>query len=115
MFNTPSDYTSDFARTEAVIGDSSFLCHVRDLTDAYAGKTYNLQYSFTPGIHALDLLPTFYNLNLNLSTLNDTAIHPYPLIPLLGLFALLPILPRLARPYWQPDILGSEISTIFLF
>ena len=87
MSSTPSNYTSEFARTEAVIGDSSFLCHVRDLTDAYAGKTYNLQYSVTPGVHALDLLPTFYNLNLNLSILNDTATYPYPLIPLFKPFA----------------------------
>ena len=87
MSSTASNYTSEFARTEAIIGDSSFYCHVRDLTDAYAGKTYNLQYNLTPGFHALDLLPIFYNLQLNLSSINNTAASPYPLIPLFGPFA----------------------------
>lgn len=87
MSSTPSNYTSEFARTAAVIADSSFLCHVRYVTNAYAGKTYNLQYNVTPGIHGLDVLPTFYNLNLDLSTLNETATYPYPLIPIFSPFA----------------------------
>ena len=80
-----SNYTTEFDRTKAFLGDSSFHCNVRYLTDAYVDKSYNLQYSVTPGFHATDLLPTFYDLNLDLIAFgNDTS---YPLIPGFGSFA----------------------------
>ena len=129
MSNTTSNYTSEFARTEALIGDSSFQCNVRYLTDAYAGKTYNLQYSVTPGFHATDLLPTFYNLNIDLNILNISI--PYPLIPLFGTFAqsyqsYLVSHARSGNPntyakvlnipsaiYWpQPDTSGDELTGV---
>ena len=67
------------------INDSGFTCNVRYLSDAYAGKTYNLQYSVTPALHATDLLPTFYNLNLDLTIFGaDIAI---PLIAGFGPYA----------------------------
>ncbi|PGH18731.1 hypothetical protein AJ80_04385 [Polytolypa hystricis UAMH7299] len=48
-------------RLKDFIRDSTFTCNTRDLTEAYFGKTYNLQYSVTPGLHALDLLPLFFD------------------------------------------------------
>lgn len=48
-------------RLKNFIRDSTFTCNTRDLTEAYFGKTYNLQYSVTPGLHALDLLPLFFD------------------------------------------------------
>ncbi|KAL8717750.1 MAG: hypothetical protein Q9225_005036 [Loekoesia sp. 1 TL-2023] len=77
------NYTITRARLKAVLQDGNFVCNVRYLSDAYAGKNHNLQYSVTPALHATDLLPTFYNLNLDLSALPV----PFPLIPGFGSFA----------------------------
>ncbi|KAL8650968.1 MAG: hypothetical protein Q9210_003512 [Variospora velana] len=77
----PRNYTTERARVKDFINEASFVCNVRYLSDAYAGKNYNLQYSVTPGLHAVDLLPTFYNLNLDLGDIN------VPLIPGFGSFA----------------------------
>ncbi|KAG8525909.1 uncharacterized protein KY384_000671 [Bacidia gigantensis] len=59
------------ARASAVIRDSSFTCNVQQLFDAYGGTadTYVLKYDVTPksGLftipadHGTDLLPTFWN------------------------------------------------------
>lgn len=85
MSGTAHKYKTERDRAKALLGDSSFYCNVRYLSDAYSGKNYNLQYSVTPGLHATDLLPTFYNLNVDVQTLaNDTSI---PLIPGFGSFA----------------------------
>ena len=80
-----SNYSTEFDRTKGLLAESSFQCNVRYLTDAYNGKNYNLQYSVTPGFHATDLLPTFYNLNIDLTALGDDV--PFPLIPGFGSFA----------------------------
>lgn len=85
VMSAGSNYTTEFDRTEAALGDSSFYCNVRYLSDAYNGVNYNLQYSVTPGLHATDLLPTFYDLNINLTALGIDAL--YPLIPGFGSFA----------------------------
>ena len=85
MSGTAQNYTTERDRTKAFIGDSSFQCNVRYLSDAYAGKSYNIQYSVTPGLHGTDVLPTFYNLNLDLSVFgNDISL---PLVPGFGSFA----------------------------
>ena len=80
-----SNYTTEFDRVKALLADSSFQCNVRYLSDAYDGINYNLQYSVTPGFHATDLLPTFYNLNVDLAALGKNA--PFPIIPGFGPFA----------------------------
>ncbi|KAL8784797.1 MAG: hypothetical protein Q9195_008896 [Heterodermia aff. obscurata] len=82
---TTHNYTTEFDRLKALVGDISFYCNVRYLTDAYTPKTYNLKYSVTPALHATDNLPTFYNLNLDLSVLNNSL--SFPLIPGFGPFA----------------------------
>ena len=85
MSGSAHNYTTERGRLLGFMGDSSFYCNIRSLTDAYVGKSYNLRYSVTPGLHGTDLLPTFYNLNVDLPTLgNHTSI---PLIPGFGSFA----------------------------
>ncbi|KAL8637666.1 MAG: hypothetical protein Q9228_005088, partial [Teloschistes exilis] len=83
--STPSNYSSERARLKAVAQEANFVCYVRFLSDAYPGKHYNLQYAVTPGLHATDLLPTFYNLNLDLNLFGQDV--PFPLIPGFGSFA----------------------------
>lgn len=56
---------------------------MRYLNDTYDGKNYNLQYSVTLGLYATDLLPTFYDLSLNLSAIEINLL----LIPGFGDFA----------------------------
>ena len=85
MSGSAHNYTTEFDRVKAFLAESSFVCNVRYLTDAYNGKNYNLQYSVTPGFHATDLLPTFYNLNLDLAAL--AANLSIPLVPGFGAFA----------------------------
>ena len=72
-------------RINAFLTESSFTCNVRALSDAYNGKNYNLAYHVTPELHATDLLPTFYDINLDLSILG--ANWDISLIPLFGSFA----------------------------
>ncbi|KAL6720357.1 hypothetical protein ACLMJK_002278 [Lecanora helva] len=79
------NYTTEFDRVKAVLSESSFVCNIRYLTDAYDGKNYNIQYSVTPGLHATDLVPTFYNLNLDLPALSNAT--GFPLVPGFGSFA----------------------------
>ncbi|KAL8850387.1 MAG: hypothetical protein Q9221_004707 [Calogaya cf. arnoldii] len=79
------NYTSAFERYKAFLGDSSFYCNVRYLTDGYEGKTWNLKYSVLPGLHATDILPTFYNLNLDLDGFGSSV--PFPLVPGFGGFS----------------------------
>ena len=80
-----SNYSTEFDRTKALLAESSFQCNIRYLSDAYNGKNYNLQYSVTPGFHATDLLPTFYDANLDLTALGEK--WPFPIIPGFGSFA----------------------------
>ena len=79
------NYTTTFGRAKAFLGDSSFYCNTRYLTDAYKGKTWNIKYSVLPGFHGTDLLPTFYNLNLDLDDFGSSV--PFPLVPGFGGFS----------------------------
>jgi len=85
MSGSVHNYTTERDRIKAYIGDEGFQCNVRFLTDAYDGKNYNLQYSVFPGLHATDLLPTFYDANLDLAVFGMDI--PFPLIPAFGSFA----------------------------
>ncbi|KAL9098489.1 MAG: hypothetical protein Q9163_005858, partial [Psora crenata] len=77
-----SNYSTVRARLKDFFGESQLQCNVRHLTDAYNGKSYNLQYSVTPGLHGIDLLPLFYKLNLDLGLFG--LAEPFPLIPGFG-------------------------------
>lgn len=81
----PHNYTTERARVKDLLSESSFVCNIRDLSNAYQGKNYNLQYAVTPGLHSVDLLPTFYNLNLDLDLFGNSV--PFPIIPGFGAFA----------------------------
>ncbi|KAF2230164.1 alpha/beta-hydrolase [Viridothelium virens] len=84
--STPgSNYTTITDRVKAFVRDSSFTTNTRFMTDAYAGKTYNMQYSVTPGWHATDLIPLFLNPYIDIDTLNGTL--PVPVLPIIGSFA----------------------------
>ena len=83
--NGKSNHSTEFDRTKALLAESSFQCNIRYLTDAYDGKNYNIRYAVTPGFHAADLLPTFYDLNVDLTALGQTS--PFALIPGFGSFA----------------------------
>ncbi|EOD44796.1 putative carboxylesterase family protein [Neofusicoccum parvum UCRNP2] len=80
--STNDTYDTIVERTKAFVRDSSFTCWSRFLTDTYAGKTWNMQYSVTPGWHGTDLLPTFYQIYLSFG--GDVA---FPLLPGFGTFA----------------------------
>lgn len=64
-----SKYTTVFNRVKGFIQDSSFVCNVRSLTDAYRGRTYNVQYSRGSGLHGTDISADFYDPTNALSTL----------------------------------------------
>ncbi|KAH8816214.1 Alpha/Beta hydrolase protein [Xylogone sp. PMI_703] len=67
--STNHTYSSESARVEAFVRDSSFTCNTRYLTEAYGdSKCWNMQYSVTPGWHATDLIPTFYSFALSADT-----------------------------------------------
>jgi carboxylesterase type B len=51
-------------RINTIIRDSTFTCNNRWLARAYAGKTYSMQYSGKPGLHGVDLIPTFFNFKI---------------------------------------------------
>lgn len=59
-------YISNFARSADLIGQFIVSCNTRYLAKAYAGKAYNYQFSVIPGIHAMDLLFTFWRPGLNI-------------------------------------------------
>ena len=57
-----SKYTSQSARVEAFVRDSSMTCNVRYLAEALGdNKVWNMQYSVSPGWHGADLFAVFYN------------------------------------------------------
>ncbi|KAL8877364.1 MAG: hypothetical protein Q9192_008685, partial [Flavoplaca navasiana] len=80
-----SNYSSQRARLHDVLNEAVFVCNIRSLSDAYKGKNYNIEYAVTPALHATDLLPTFYNLNLNLDLFGKDI--SFPIIPGFGFFS----------------------------
>jgi len=65
MQEVVQDYTRQFADVqtalEELIQGSSFTCNVRYMTQNFAGKTWNMQYSKGRGTHGADILPTFFS------------------------------------------------------
>ena len=85
MNGTNRKYSNERERLIDLTQDSSFQCNVRYLSDAYKGKNWNIQYSATTGLHGVDIVPTFYKLNIDVSILG-TKIS-LPLVPGFGSFA----------------------------
>ncbi|KAJ9364797.1 Carboxylesterase family-domain-containing protein [Paecilomyces variotii] len=74
-----SPYMTARERDKAFVRDSTFTCNVRTLTQAYAGKTYNMQYSVTPGLHSDDVLAMFFDSSVPLGNYNASV--DFTLIP----------------------------------
>jgi hypothetical protein len=71
-YKTLRDRTIDFVQF------SVFTCNVRFITEAYKGKTYNLQYSRGAGMHGMDILPDFFNPGSGMATALSFADKTYP-------------------------------------
>ncbi|MCJ1247550.1 hypothetical protein MMC30_004764 [Trapelia coarctata] len=86
-------------RVENLIRDSTFTCNTRDLYDAYKGKAWMMQYdflsSFNEAVHSADLLPTFWNSDVNITGLIET----YGNIPSWIASLVTPILTMYAAAY----------------
>ena len=61
QFSSPYVFYDATNRSRVYLRDSIFTTNSRYLTSAYSGKTYNLQYSYPPGWHGLDIEPTFFD------------------------------------------------------
>lgn len=78
---TSNKYGSESERVVAMVRESTFTCNVRHLTEAYGdSKVWNMQYSVTPGWHATDLVPTFYNAAGSLDSLLENVF--FTVVPL---------------------------------
>jgi hypothetical protein len=62
--NGQGEYVTESDRLRALIRDSSVTCNSRWVASTFAGSTYSMQYSTLPGWHATDLLPTFWDYDL---------------------------------------------------
>jgi carboxylesterase type B len=68
------------SRLTDLVQGSSLGCNVRYLTQAFAGKTYNMQYSKARGTHGADILPTFYSKQNTLTALVGVINPAVPVI-----------------------------------
>jgi carboxylesterase type B len=74
------------ARAGALIRDSTFTCNTRQLYEAYKDRPidlYMMQYDFLASenyaLHASDLLPTFWNVQMDTAKLFEDLLHLSPL------------------------------------
>jgi hypothetical protein len=54
-------FKTEVERMKAIFAQETFLYSVHALTTAYAGKTYNGQFSAMGGLHGSDVLPIWYD------------------------------------------------------
>lgn len=84
---------------EHIIRDSTFTCNARDLYNSYKGKAWMMQYdflsSFNEAVHSADLLPTFWNSDVDVKFLIET----YGNIPSWIASLVTPILTEYAEAY----------------
>ncbi|KAK6351249.1 hypothetical protein TWF718_004419 [Orbilia javanica] len=59
-------YLTNFLRSADLVGQFIVTCNARFIAEAYAGKVWNYQFSVIPGIHAMDLIFTFWAKGINL-------------------------------------------------
>lgn len=86
--NIEGPYLTAREHYKAFVRDSTVICNVRTLTQAYSGKTYNMQYAITPGLHANDVLVMFFDSSIPLANYNASVN-----------FALVPGFATLAEAY----------------
>lgn len=58
---TSKKWTTQRQRFHEFVQTTVFTCNVRYMTEAYKGKTYNLQYARGAGSHGSDITATFYS------------------------------------------------------
>ena len=105
-----SPFGTETDRVEAFIRDSCFTCNTRHLTEAFGdSNVWNMQYSVTPGWHATDLVPTFFNPNFFDS--NDGALEGLTgtLAPVIGL--LLAGLSAALQSYFASYAISGDPNT----
>lgn len=66
-------FATERQRLETFFRDLVFSTNIRALTDAYAGKNFNLQYSASPYTHGADVFATFYFRGFDYNLLNITS------------------------------------------
>ncbi|KAK6503168.1 hypothetical protein TWF481_008201 [Arthrobotrys musiformis] len=59
-------YLTNFLRSADLIGQYVITCNTRFIAEAYSGKAWSYQFSVIPGIHAMDLIFTFWQRGINL-------------------------------------------------
>jgi carboxylesterase type B len=57
---TSAKWTTQKGRFHEFVQTTVFTCNVRYMTEAYKGKTYNIQYARGAGTHGSDITPTFF-------------------------------------------------------
>jgi carboxylesterase type B len=65
--NSNAKYSNQNARMTDYIQYSTFTCNTRWLSEAYKGKTWNVQYSFDGGSHGSDITADFYDRKVGFS------------------------------------------------
>jgi carboxylesterase type B len=58
---TSKKWTTQKQRFHEFVQTTVFTCNVRYMTEAYKGKTFNVQYARGAGTHGSDILPTFFS------------------------------------------------------
>ncbi|KAJ6261206.1 Acetylcholinesterase [Drechslerella dactyloides] len=69
LYPTPGlfkKYLTNFLRGADLVGQFIVTCNTRTIAQAYPGKTYNYQFSVVPGLHAEDILFTFWHPGIKL-------------------------------------------------
>ncbi|KAL2852228.1 Alpha/Beta hydrolase protein [Aspergillus pseudodeflectus] len=70
--NSPNaNYTDQKARLIAIVGDSTFLCNCRWVSDAFQDRAYNVQWSVGTGVHGSDIPATWFNPTLFIEILGQ--------------------------------------------
>ncbi|KAF3936946.1 Acetylcholinesterase [Dactylella cylindrospora] len=62
-------YLTNYLRAADLVGQFIVSCNTRYLAEAYSGRTWNYQFSIIPGIHAMDLLFTFWSPGIDLGAI----------------------------------------------
>lgn len=60
------EFSSHFERLNHMLQEFVVTCNTRFLVEAYKGKSWSYVFSVPPGIHAFDLIFTFFRTDLNI-------------------------------------------------
>jgi carboxylesterase type B len=71
-----SKYKNQNSRLSDYIQYSTFTCNTRWLSEAYKGKTWNVQYSFGGGSHGTDIMADFYDRKTGIGAAVQNLVSP---------------------------------------